>query len=191
MAKGPEVVVKDGGVEGINLFGKVDVNKHGNVGSEMPAWYFRSNKEDLYESIRSTESSIERGQVSEEHKPQILADLKKMREKYDAIMESEPKYDGNQQDIMAKTAKELGSQIKESMFSRTDMMRGTADAHEEARRMVEPCIEMKGEAAVLAKKMNCRISRDGMVSRNDAQRVWKVLQRSLGENSNTEILRRG
>ena len=186
----PNVVVKDGSLEGVNVFGKVDVNKHGNISSEMPAWYFRAHKDEISENIRTTEAALERGEIAENNKPQIVADLKKMRAKLDTINESEPRFSGNQQDSMAKMAKGLGKKIAESMFTRTDMQRGTADAHEEARRMVEPCIKLDSDELILAKKIGAKVW-DGKVSRNDAERVWKIAQRALGENSNSEILRRG
>lgn len=185
----PAVHIKSG-VEDVEFFGNVDINKHGRRGSEMPAWYFRSQKDDIENNLAMSEASIQRGEISEDRKPQMLADIRRMREKLDAINESQPQYDSKKQDAIAKMTDTLGKKISESMYTRSDMMRGVADAHEEARRMSEPCIKLEGDEYLLAKKAGCRVSSDGKVSRIDAERVWKMGRRALGENSNSEVLRR-
>lgn len=183
-------VIKNG-IEDVKLFGDTDINKHGRRGSEMPSWYFRAQKEELENNISVTKGSLARGEVREDMKPQIIADLKRMEEKLDKINADHPVLKGGNQDAVKKVSDSLGSKIAEAMYTRSDMMRGVADAHEEARRMSEPCIELRGDEMVLAKKSGCRISNEGKVSRTDAERVWKIARRALGEQSNTEVLRRG
>lgn len=185
----PNVIVKNG-LEDVAFYGKVDINKHGKEGSEMPAWYFRQHKEEIENNITQVEASIARGEIAEDKRPQILADVRRMKEKLDAINESHPNFNGKNQDAISKVTDTLGQKIAESMYTRSDMMRGIADPHEEARRMADPCIKLEGDEYLLAKKSGCRISRDGKVSRTDAERVWKLGRRALGENSNSEILRR-
>jgi hypothetical protein len=184
-----EVIVKKDGVESIEFFGKADMNKKGEVGSYMPSWYLRSNKEELENGIEQTEKAIERGEIIEDKKPQTVSDLKKMKEKLSMINASQPRVKGAQEDIVHKASEELGAEIAASMFTLSDMKRGTADAHEEARRMADPCIKLSGEALALAEKAGARIYK-GMVSRTDAEKTWKLCRRVLGENSNSEILRR-
>jgi hypothetical protein len=184
------VVVKKESAEDIEFFGDIDKNKHGNLASEMPSWYFRQHKDELKGNIDSLAASLERGEIVDDKKPGALAELAKMREKMDKINESEPRIKDKQKDVLDKTSEELGKKIAGSMFTRSDMMKGVADAHEEARRMADPCIPLSGAEVDLAKKAGCKISRDGQVSRTDAERVWKLCRRALGENSNTEILRR-
>jgi len=185
------VIVKEGGVDGVEFFGDTDKNKSGNISSEAPAWYFKQHKENLENEISSTKNRLDRGEVPEAQKPETMAELARMRRKLDAINESQPKLNDSQKDIIAKTRSVLGDKIKDAMFTRTEMKMGLADAHEEARRMADPCIKVSHEEAVLIKKAGGRISNDGKVSRNDAEKAWKLMGRSIGENSNTESLRRG
>ncbi len=184
------VIIKKEDAEHIDFFGKADMNHHGNVGSEMPSWYFKQHKEELKNNIDSLDASLSRGEIAEDKKPGAIADLKKMRTKLDLINESEPRLEGKQQDIVANVSSSLGKKISSAMFTRSDMMRGTADAHEEARRMADPCIRLTSEEVALARKAGCRITNDGMVSRTDAERTWKLCRRINGETSNTEILRK-
>jgi hypothetical protein len=68
------------------------------------------------------------------------------------------------------------------MFTASDMMRGTADAHVEAERMVKPCVKIQSEyEAGLAKACGMNIE-NGKVSRNDAARIWKIQGKLLGES---------
>jgi hypothetical protein len=56
-------------------------------------------------------------------------------------------------------------------------------------RMTEPCIEVKGDAAQIAKACNVRMTK-GKVSRDGAAKIWKILGKAIGERTNTENLRR-
>lgn len=187
-----EVQVKEGAVESINFFGKDDMNRHGRIASEAPAWTFPQHKEKLEDDITIAAGRLERGEIPESHKPAAMAELKQMREKLDRINEATPRFSGAQKDIIAKVRETVGEEISKAMFTKKEMRDGLADAHEEARRMADPCIKLKDrEAVILAKKAGCRVTPDGQVSRTDAERLWKFTGRSLGERSNTEALRRG
>ena len=80
--------------------------------------------------------------------------------------------------------------IRDSMFSRKDMEKGLADAHEEARRMSQPCIELKDDLITFAKNCDVVVNNTGKVSRKGAEKMWKIASRLLGELSNTESLRK-
>jgi hypothetical protein len=184
----PEVIVKDG-VESVEFFGKVDRNKDGKIASEVPSWYLRQHQDELKNDIARTENALAREEIPPTEKPLIKANLEKMKAKLDSVEASKPKIKGNE-DVLMGIRKELGEEISNSMFTRSDMMKGVADAHEEARRMADPCIKLSGKALLLAEKAGAKISKGGMVSRTDAEKTWKLLSRALGENSNTETLRR-
>lgn len=186
----PEIVVKNG-IADIEVFSKADMTDRGGVASEYPAWYFTQHKDELEEGIRYKEEQLKRGAIPESERPYMAAELDKERRRLEMIKESAPRLSGKDMDTVAKASDELGKSISESMFTRSEMKTGLADAHEEARRMSEPCIKLSGDQYVLAKKLGCRVSNDGKVSRIDAERVWKVMRRMLGETSNTESLRRG
>jgi len=115
--------------------------------------------------------------------------LKKMQDRKESILESRPNLTDAQKDIVSKTTKSLGAKIQNSMFTRSDMMKGTADAHEEARRMADPCIRLDEHEIILARKAGAKISNNGEISRTDAERVWKFNRSLQGENTDTEHLR--
>lgn len=183
-----EVIVKDG-KESIEFFGKVDRDEKGNIRSTVPSWYLDQHKEELGNSIDYAENQLQRGLVPESEKPLHTERLRQMKKKMDDINESHPRFDDNTKDFIDKSTKGLGKKITDAMFSRSDMMKGIADAHEEARRMADPCIELNKEELMLAEKAGCRVDK-GRVSRTDAERMWKFGRKALGESSNTELLRR-
>ena len=190
----PEIKVKEG-LADVEFFGKADIvidketgEKH--IGSEYPAHYFEPQCADIDEQIRRIEYNLENGLVPDKGKPADIAELRKLKKMKDKIDESRPVLNAGHIDALVKVRKDLGAKIKDAMFSRSDEMKGIADSHEEYRRQSEPCISLSGDELLLAKKMNCRVSNDGKVSRNDASRVWKIISRSIGETSDTEVLRR-
>jgi hypothetical protein len=185
-----EVIVKKSAIDEVEFFGKVDRDTKGNILSEAPSWYLRQQTEELERTIEDQQSFLDRGLVAESEKPLTQTRLKEMKRKLDNINESRPNMDGGVQDVIDKVSTSLGKKIKESMFSKSDMMKGIADAHEEAHRMADPVIQLDGDEHVIAKKIGAHISRDGKISRTDAERIWKFSRRALGEMSNTEMLRK-
>jgi hypothetical protein len=174
----------------MKVFGDVDRTDKGKIKSEFPAWYYPQQIDELKESIRHKERLIEQDMVPASEKQITKSRLAQEKERLTKIEEHMPKLTATEQDSVHKMTKELGNKIGISMFSRSEMERGTADAHEEARRMSEPCIEIKTEAEVeLAKECNISI-KNGKVSRDEASKMWKLSRRMLGEMSNVEILRR-
>lgn len=168
------------------FFGKPDKDKEGRIGSTYPAWYFDSKVEVMKENISRRESALERGDVPSDYVYQTREDLKRDKERLDEIESSRPKLTDVQYDNLSKTYKTLSEDIGDSMFSRDDMQRGFADAHEEARRMVKPCIKVDPE---LARK--CGIdTKEGLINRNDASKIFKITGKLLGEETNVERLRK-
>ena len=186
----PAINVKKSAGEEINFFGKPDINKHGNIGSHMPAWYHNSQKDELEINISRSESAIARGEVEVDQRPRHQEELRQMKDKLERINEYTPKLVGPQEDFINKINISLGQKISMSMFTRNEMNKGLVDAHEEARRMADPCIKLDKDEMIAASRCNFRVDKSGMVSRTDAERLWKMGRRALGENSNTEILRR-
>lgn len=190
MAKETPSVVVNEGLGGIEFYGEVDKNQKGQIASEYPAFCFPRQKEILEEDIRKDESAIKRGIIPDEHKPYKLADIERKKGRLDKINEATPVIEGKTKDAVSEVTKDIGKRIAESMFSRSDMMKGTCDAHEEARRMSEPIIDVKSDnEAAVYKKLGINI-KNGRVSRDEAAKAWKVCRRMLGEGSNIETLRR-
>ena len=172
------------------LFGKIDRTEKDKIKSEYPSWYFPQHKEELVESIRHNQSMLEMDLIPASEIPITKANLEKAKEKLEEIEESEPRFTDAEKDAMVKLRKGLGSKISDSMFRRSEMEKGIADAHEEARRISEPVMKVDSqEEADLYGSCGINI-RDGKVTRNDAERAWKIISRGLGEISNSESLRK-
>ena len=187
-----EVIVKKG-LEDVEFFGEADMTINRDtgqkkIGSEYPAYYFEQQCREISDGIARLEFDIDNAKIPDKGKPAAIAELKKLKAMKDKVDASRPKIKGYEDEIR-KARESLGEKIKETKYSRSDMLKGLADGHEEYRRQSEPIIELKGDEMLLAKKMNCRIVK-GKVTRNDADRIWKIISRSLGENSDTEVLRR-
>jgi len=174
----------------IKVFGKEDRTPRGKPSSEYPSWYFTEEKEKIKDSISSKEQALKSGFIPPESRNQYEALLNVERERLEAIEESTPKLTGTERDAIEKSCKEMGDKIRDSKFSRSEMEKGLADPHEEARRMVSPVIEIKSQHEAEFAKM-CGIEiKDGKVSRNQAERMWKIQRAMLGEDRDTNRLRR-
>lgn len=168
----------------IKFFSKIDRNKDGHVASDLPSWMMQAQLKDLQEEVAVTERMIERGQFELDQVPYVKAELRKKRERLEAILKSKPKIAAKDKDRLSEAAKELESEIKSSNFNYSDMMTGDADAHEEARRLSEDCIKVPGDLAEM-----CDIPlRDGKTNRSQAIRAWRIARGYLGESADPRTL---
>lgn len=177
----------------VQFFGSVDRNKHtGKVQSSMPGWYFQNQIFDLNDRIESLDRRLNdpesQAPVTPEARPAAMKELREMKERRDKILEGKPKLNAKQRDDLMKIYDTLGERISESMYSRSDMQRGLADAHEEARRQKMACID-PGDIGDIMDQFNVTPIQ-GKISRDNAVRMWKVLGRALGRGTNYEALRR-
>ena len=173
----------------VKFFGDVDKNQHGKIGSFMPAWYSLNHLDTMKESFERKERSIKRGEVPMDAIPEAKAEIVKEKEKYETILKSRPSPSVPERDLLWKHHKALGKKIQASMFTRSEMMLGTASAHEEADRMSLPVIELSKEELVLAKSANVKITGE-KVTRNGASKIFKLIGKLIGEPSNIETLRK-
>jgi len=178
--------------KGLDFFTGADKNRDGKNASEYPAWMHQSQMDELRESIRQREHALDNDLVYASERMIQRDRLKKEKEKLGVIEESKPKLEGPELDRLVKARKYLGGEITKLMYSHSEMERGTADAHEEARRMTEPCVSIKGEDVLPIIKA-CGVDGvtvDCRISRNQAEKCWKILSAYLGEPQNTEVLRK-
>jgi hypothetical protein len=174
------------------FFGEADRTRDGRIKSDYPGWYQEQHLEDLRESIAQQERALEQEAVPPERKGQYRERLKQEKERLEQIEASKPIFVGIQKDKMANIRKEIGQKISDAQYSRSQIERGLINPHEEARRMTEPCIEVKSqEEAEILKECGARINEKGMVTRTEAEKAWKIVGRALGEDiTNVEALRR-
>jgi hypothetical protein len=179
--------------DAIRFFSKIDMKTTDGktrVVSEYPAWYFDHIKEELQENIRQNKFILENDRgITREKRIEVSQQLERMESKFSEIEGGVPEMNAVDKDKVAKARVDLTKQIKDSLFSRSQMQKGLADAHKEAKRMTEPCIKLSPEAEEVASWCGVKAS-GGKLNRNDATRVWKIVGKYLGEETNIEAYRK-
>jgi len=180
---------------GLKFFGEIDMIRDKETGelkiaSQFPAWYFTQQKVELEESIRSKERQIDRGLIKQEHLERIMVELKKEKAQLSKLKSSEPKLKGTDKDKLREMVDILGGSISETQFTYTEMMKGTADAHEEAHRMVDRIISVNKDIGDWARCNNIVPDKHNRISRNQASKLWKMGRKILEESPNVEVLRK-
>lgn len=177
----------------VKFYGKIDINKHGNISSALPAWSMQTKIEELTESVESAERQIERGEVPYDKMGEVKEKIRKGKEKLEMILSSKPALSEEQENKLWKIYKSLGKDIQDSLFTRSEMKLGLASPHEELKRMKEPIIRISPEIAEICKENNVKVSSKSnthYVSRDGASLMWKVIGKYFGEASNVETLRK-
>jgi len=164
----------------------------GKIGSEYPAWYHDGLVDDLREEVGKSERSMK---YMDEHdildyttRARLTKQIKAKKKRIEEIEASRPKLRGKDKDDLYRVYQELGDQVKEGLFTRSEMKLGSVSGQEEASRMIDPKIRLRMEPE-LAKSLNLNITSDGMISRSQAAKGWKILGSLLGEPTNVENLR--
>lgn len=171
------------------FFSEADFNQYGRVANMFPAYTNLTLIDDLKNEISSGEIALSKQNIAPDRRASLEKDIEKKKERLYQIEENIPKVD---KDKLVGVRKDVEELISSSMFSRTEMEKGLADAHEEARRMVDKSIPVSKEIANLLSGCNVKIDPDNpMVSRNELTKGWKTIQKVLGEAANVERLRRG
>ena len=176
--------------EGIIYFGEVDINKAGKPSSDYPSHFFDRPIEELKRDVEALERGLHDGVYVGKERIKSEELLKQKKERYEAIISAKPKLRDGDKDAMDAVQKELGKRIGESMFTFTDMQKGTADAHVEADRMVNPCIKVGSRLEAEYFKQRDIEIKGGKVSRNHATQAWQTFRKILGEGIiDAEVLR--
>lgn len=172
------------------LFGNVDKNRNGVVSSEYPAWYYDVHVEELRESVAKNKRRLDRGEVQPELVAVVRAEIERDDKKLEEIKNYKPTLSDAERDKLNKLYKEeLCPLISDSLFTHTQMQKGLAPAHEEAKRMVQPVLEIKSaHLAEMLVAVGGRIV-NKKASRNDVSKVFKLVGKLLGEATNIEVLR--
>jgi hypothetical protein len=179
----------------IKFFGEADLHptKHV-ISSEFPAWYAPRPMEQLGEEVDKMERQLDRGEIPSDKLSDFKDALRTKKEQSDRIRESIPKLGEPDKNRLDKARKDMANIIRSGYFTRSQMIKGTVDAHKEAERMVRPLIEVKPEWAEILKASRVPIV-DGKVSRDGMVKAWKICGRLLNlnggdEDTNAETLRK-
>ena len=174
---------KKGKKDDIVFFGEVDRHPKGGYSSEYPAWYFENQLNDLREELRGKEHAL---QLKLGNNAELAFQVRQIKDRIRDIEASNKTLSSTQKDRLSRYVSEVGEQLKDNMPPLSDMKRGLADAHSELKKMTTPCIKVPKE---LADAAGIRLHR-GMATRDAAAKAWKIGRKKLGEESNTERLRR-
>lgn len=174
----------------VQLFPDIDLNPTSKMpNSPFPSWYFTEKIDELRESIRQSRAAIDNGWIAEMRLPQSRAELARKEEMLSKMLDSIPKVGKMDMEKLDSLYAEATESLKPMYYSRSDMQKGIVDAHEEARRMLDPCIDVRGDLYAIAKSFGCHIT-EGKIAREELARTWKILGKFLGKPTNTEILRK-
>ena len=173
-----------------NIFTQSDLSPDGKkIASTIPLWYNPTYREELENTIAIMSHALKEGHVPEGRRSEYQANLKMLKERLQSIDDAIPKFNKKAMDYIARVVSSLSEKIQNAMFTRDEMMRGLADANEEARRMTEPCILLNEQEIRWAQACNIKVY-NGKVSRTACELMWKIGRRILGESTNVEILRK-
>lgn len=178
----------------VEFFGPVDRKEgkaDGVITSEYPAWMHKYQIEEMEESISRKERELDRNAIPFEHVAAAKDELKREKAKMALIKKSKPKLNAADKDDLYKAYKSLGKEIGDAQFTYSEMMLGTASAHDEADRMIEKRIPLDraGISPEVAEQLNIR-HEGGKISRDDCSKAFKIYGHLLGEPTNVETLRR-
>jgi hypothetical protein len=176
----------------ISFFTEVDMTqKDGGkiISSEYPTWYSETMLEDMKEDMQRDEMILRLKSVPEQQYPAIRARIERTKKKLAQIEQGIPELSEQDKNRVQKVRKELSKEISSMMFTRSQMLKGLADGHQEAKRMSEFRIPVNQDIADVARGCNVPIV-DGKISRSGAEKIWKIASKYFGEMSNVEALRR-
>jgi hypothetical protein len=186
----PVIKVDKSSDEPIVFFTEADIDPNTKkIKNTYPTYFNRKQRDDLEEEIRKMEKGLANNYYQQGDIGKVRDTLAKARASLDKIQEYAPVFE-KQKDRIHEMNKDLEERIRPSMFTRSDMMKGLADAHEEARRMSEPIIELSPEMAGTALANGMNVHPGNRVSRDTAIRLWQFGRKALGEMTDAESLRR-
>jgi tellurite resistance protein len=172
--------------DGIQFFGDVDLTDDNRVKSQLPAWYFDRQIDDMQEGIDRKKRAIKNRMIKEDQIPITENQIKAEEGRLKDIIESRPNLSGNQKDRCASAYQMLSEQIQATMPTRKQSRDGLVSPHQELKRMKGKHIKVDPDiAAACGVKMV-----GGKISGDEAARCYKILGKVLGENTNVEALRR-
>jgi hypothetical protein len=170
----------------IKFFGSVDCDKDGNITSDMPAWYFERQIEELREGVVKKKGMLNRGEVASDQIPVIEGQIQAETDKLNEIQRSRPQLSAKNKDKVFREYQSLAKQIGESLPTRKESRDGLVSPYDELKRMKSKHINVDVE---LARACGCRPV-DGKVSGDEANKMFHLFGKTLNENTSIERLRK-
>ena len=192
-----EVVAQFEEAFGFRIYPEVDIRtSDGVIINEMPSWYKESLTLEEEKEVSTYRSQLDTGQIHPAQVNRVRAEVNEREARIDAVRGGRPELTDKQVDGVKKIYDELSADIKRSLFTYSDMQRGTAPAHEEAQRMQDKVLKISHRPSALWVKAACGNEkvedRDGTFwsSRNSMVKGWKIAGKLLGKPTNEETLRK-
>jgi len=178
----------------VRFFSETDLktDAKGNISRtcDYPRWYFPKMIHDLKEEIRSKKFSIETGRVAQARLHDAKQSLAASEKQLAKLEEATPDF-ADKKDLLVKVSIDLGSKISATMPSRGDMQKGLDDPQRLVKTDTTYCIDVSDSPKVarLADINGFRMVNKKLRG-GDAMKLWQLSRAAVGEDSNTEHLRR-
>lgn len=170
----------------ISFFGEIDLNDQGGIKSDMPAWYFDVHIENLRENIERKARGVEQNLYAPDQILRVKEEIKVERAKLQEIENTRPNLKGKALDKCGSAYESLKKQIKDTMPTRKETKNGLISPHEELKRLKTKHIKIDTE---IAKACGVHVVH-GKISGDEANKVYQILGKALGESTSVERLRR-
>ena len=178
-------------MEEFSFFGEVDMKRDGNPSSQYPSWYFDIYLEELKESVSKKKRRIAMGLVAPSKIMSIKNEVEREEQRIKEIEASKPKLRGKLKDEVAKVYQSLEKQLAEEMPTRKEDKDGLVSPHGELKRWDTPHIKVDPVIAnACGISMQKLKEQKGKVTGKQAAKMYQIIGKSLGENTNVERIRR-
>jgi hypothetical protein len=191
-SKAPAIIVKPSEEETVTFFTEMDLNEKGKIKNAYPSHYNRRVRQNLLDEI----DRLERQEHDATMNPNLAGHLGIIKQQLSSARDTLSKMDESieklrvNKDVVSGIRKSLGEKIRESMPTLSDMHNRRADPHDEAEKMVGPCIRLSDKEASVAVRNGIQVGPDKMVSRTSATMLWQWAGNALGETRDAETLRK-
>ena len=172
-------------MEEIKFFGEVDLKADNKPASQYPSWFFDAYVDDLKEEVAKKERRLAMGLISPSKIMLIKNEVEREKKRIQEIEASRPKLRGKAKDEVADAYRRIGQQLLETMPTRKEEKDGLVSPHGELKRWNTPYVKVDPKIAKA-----CGIKTKGKVTGKQAGKIYQILGKALGENTNLERIRR-
>ena len=179
----------------IKFFSEKDlrIDGKGNItgrNCDYPQWYFPKIINDMKEEIRQSQFAIDSGKYPQGRITEAKDKLSSLKKNLSKLEETQPDFT-KYKDTLYKVSQDLGSKIAEKMSTRSQQQKGLADAHRDVQIESTPSIDISDSPQIrrMADVNGVRVT-NGKITGGDATRMWQWSRKAIGEDGNSEWLRR-
>jgi hypothetical protein len=179
-----------------SYFGACD-RRSGDASKEIvntiPLWQNEKNTRDLKEEIRNMDRKEKEEPMTGKVRARFMARKKKLQDRYEAIMESDPrgKMDGIDKDRAKRALDSFKTKIRDIIPSKSDMHTPNKVKPAFLSRVAKtPCVKLDSQDEIEEARLSNLKVKNGMITKDDLVRAFNNIKKSLGEEIAVEDLRR-